>query len=263
MYAFHYERPSSLEEAVKLVSNGGQALAGGQTMLAAMKQRLMQPEKLVDLSHLKELQGVCLDGNQLIIGAMTTHQHVESNAEVQKHIPALAQLAGGIGDRQVRAMGTIGGSVANNDPAACYPSAVLALEATIHTNQRSIKAADFFQGMYATALQSGELIKAISFPIPQKAAYAKFKQPASRFALVGVFVALTTGGARVAITGAANGVFRHSGLEEALSQSFTPESIKSVSVEATDLNSDLHASAAYRANLIKVQTQRAVQQANG
>jgi aerobic carbon-monoxide dehydrogenase medium subunit len=263
MYAFHYERPNSLDEAVKLVSNGGQALAGGQTMLAAMKQRLMQPEKLIDLSHLKELQGVCLDGNQLVIGAMTTHQQVESNAEVKKHIPALAQLAGGIGDRQVRAMGTIGGSVANNDPAACYPSAVLALEATIHTNQRNIKASDFFQGMYATALQSGELIKAISFPIPQKAAYAKFKQPASRFALVGVFVAQTKGGARVAITGASNGVFRHAGLEAALSQSFTPESIQSVSVDAADLNSDLHASSAYRANLIKVQTQRAVQQAIG
>ena len=263
MYAFHYERPNSLDEAAHLISNGGQALAGGQTMLAAMKQRLMQPEKLVDLAHLKELQGVCLDGDQLIIGAMTTHQHVESNPEVLKHIPALAHLAGGIGDRQVRAMGTIGGSVANNDPAACYPSAVLALDANILTHQRLIKASDFFLGMYATALQPGELIKAISFPIPRKAAYAKFKQPASRFALVGVFVALTNAGARVAITGAANGVFRHSGLEEALSQSFSPESIQSVSVDASNLNTDLHASAAYRANLIKVQTQRAVQQAIG
>ena len=263
MYAFNYERPMNIDDAVKLVADGGQALAGGQTMLAAMKQRLMQPEKLVDLSQLKDLQGVCLDGNQLVIGAMTTHQQVETNADVKKHIPALAALAGGIGDRQVRAMGTMGGSVANNDPAACYPSAVLALDATIHTNQRTIAAADFFQGMYATALKTGELIKAISFPIPKKAAYAKFKQPASRFALVGVFVAQTSEGARVAITGAANGVFRHASLEAALNKSFTPESVKSVQIDASGLNSDLHASAAYRANLIKVQTQRAVQQAIG
>jgi carbon-monoxide dehydrogenase medium subunit len=188
---------------------------------------------------------------------------VETHADVKAHIPALAALAGGIGDRQVRAMGTIGGSVANNDPAACYPSAVLALDAIIHTNQRTIKAADFFQGMYATALNSGELITAIAFPIPKRAAYAKFKQAASRFALVGVFVAETAHGARVAITGASNGVFRHSGLEAALNQSFTPGAVQNVSIDAGPLNSDLHASAAYRANLIKVQTQRAVQQAIG
>jgi carbon-monoxide dehydrogenase medium subunit len=188
---------------------------------------------------------------------------VETNADVKTLIPALAALAGGIGDRQVRAMGTIGGSVANNDPAACYPSAVLALDATIHTNQRTIKAADFFLGMYATALKPGELITAIAFPIPKKAAYAKFKQPASRFALVGVFVAETSQGARVAVTGASNGVFRHAGLEAALSQSFTPAAVQNFSIDAEPLNSDLHASAAYRANLIKVQTQRAVQQANG
>ena len=263
MYAFTYDRPSALNDAVKLITEGGQALAGGQTMLAAMKQRLMQPEKLVDLSQLKELQGVRVEGSCVVIGAMTTHQQVESNADVKKHIPSLASLAGGIGDRQVRAMGTIGGSVANNDPAACYPSAVLELDATIQTNQRNIPAADFFQGMYATALKPGELIKAISFPIPKKAAYAKFKQPASRFALVGVFVAQTAGGARVAVTGAANGVFRHAGLEEALNKSFASDPIKAVNIDASQLNSDLHASAAYRANLIKVQTQRAVQQAIG
>jgi carbon-monoxide dehydrogenase medium subunit len=191
MYAFTYERPATLDEASKQVANGSQALAGGQTMLAAMKQRLMQPEKLVDLSQIKALQGIKKDGNTLVIGAMCTHQTVENNADVKAHIPALADLAGGIGDRQVRAMGTIGGSVANNDPAACYPSAVLALDAIIHTNQRTIKAADFFQGMYATALNSGELITAIAFPLPKRAAYAKFKQAASRFALVGVFVAET------------------------------------------------------------------------
>ena len=152
MYAFTYERPATLDEASKQIANGSQALAGGQTMLAAMKQRLMQPEKLVDLSQIKALQGIKKDGNTLVIAAMCTHQTVETNADVKAHIPALAALAGGIGDRQVRAMGTIGGSVANNDPAACYPSAVLALDAIIHTNQRTIKAADFFQGMYATAL---------------------------------------------------------------------------------------------------------------
>jgi carbon-monoxide dehydrogenase medium subunit len=263
MYAFTYERPATLQEASQQVANGAQALAGGQTMLAAMKQRLMQPEKLVDLSQIKDLKGIKKDGNALVIGAMCTHQTVETNADVKTHIPAIAALAGGIGDRQVRAMGTIGGSVANNDPAACYPSAVLALDATIHTNQRSIKAADFFLGMYATALKPGELITAIAFPIPKKAAYAKFKQPASRFALVGVFVAETSQGARVAVTGASNGVFRHAGLEAALSQSFTPAAVQNISIDAEPLNSDLHASAAYRANLIKVQTQRAVQQANG
>ena len=263
MYAFTYERPATLEEASQQVTNGAQALAGGQTMLAAMKQRLMQPEKLVDLSQIKGLQDIKKEGNTLVIGAMCTHQTVETHADVKAHIPAIAALAGGIGDRQVRAMGTIGGSVANNDPAACYPSAVLALDAIIHTNQRTIKAADFFQGMYATALKTGELITAIAFPIPKKAAYAKFKQPASRFALVGVFVAETSQGARVAVTGASNGVFRHAGLEAALSQSFTPAAVQNISIDAAPLNSDLHASASYRANLIKVQTQRAVQQANG
>ena len=168
-----------------------------------------------------------------------------------------------IGDKQIRTLGTLGGSVANNDPAACYPSAVLALGATVHTDKRTIAADDFFQGLYTTALEAGELITAISFPIPQKAAYAKFRQPASRFALVGVFVAQTAAGARVAITGAGNGVFRHAGLEAALSASFTPEAATQVAIDASELNADLHASAAYRAHLITVQTQRAVKQANG
>ena len=194
---------------------------------------------------------------------MTKHETVADSAEVQQLIPALATLAANIGDRQVRAMGTMGGSVANNDPAACYPSAVLALGATIETNQRTIAADDFFQGMYTTALEPGELITAIHFPVPQKAAYAKFRQPASRFALVGVFVAQTAQGVRVAITGAGNGVFRHAGLEAALSKSFTPEAVEGVAIDANELNADLHASAAFRAQLIKVQTQKAVQQANG
>lgn len=263
MYAFNYERPATLAAAQSLLAAGGNALAGGQTMIAAMKQRLQQPETVVDLGAISTLSGIRKEGNAIVIGAMTRHQDVADNAEVRQHIPALAALADGIGDKQIRTMGTLGGSVANNDPAACYPSAVLALGATVHTDQRTIAADDFFQGLYSTALKAGELITAISFPIPQKAAYAKFRQPASRFALVGVFVAQSAGGARVAVTGAGNGVFRHAGLEAALNTSFTPEAVAKVAIDASELNADLHASAAYRANLITVQTQRAVKQANG
>jgi carbon-monoxide dehydrogenase medium subunit len=263
MYAFNYERPTALADAQKAAQAGGQVLAGGQTMIAAMKQRLQQPETLIDLAAISGLAGIKKDGNNIVIGAMTRHQDVADNADVQHHIPGLASLANNIGDKQVRAMGTIGGSVANNDPAACYPSALLALGATIQTDKRTIKADDFFLGMYATALDAGEIITSVSFPIPSKSAYAKFNQPASRFALVGVFVAQTAGGARVAITGAGNGVFRHAGMEAALTNSFTPEAVTGVAVDSTDLNADLHASKAYRAHLITVQTQRAVKQANG
>lgn len=263
MYAFAYERPAALTDVLAKIASGGQALAGGQTLIAALKQRLAQPESLIDLAGVTELSGIRQDGNTLVIGAMTKHETVADSAEVRQLIPALAALAGNIGDRQVRAMGTLGGSVANNDPAACYPSAVLALGATVQTNQRQIAADDFFQGMYTTALEPGELITAIHFPVPLKAAYAKFRQPASRFALVGVFLAQTSQGVRVAITGAGNGVFRHAGLEAALSQSFTPEAVEGVAIDAGELNGDLHASAAFRAQLIKVQTQKAVQQANG
>ena len=263
MYAFQYERPANLADALKAVASGGQALAGGQTLIAALKQRLQQPEKLVDLGQVADLKGICMEGNHVVIGAMTRHQDVANNADVRKHIPALAALADGIGDRQVRAMGTLGGSVANNDPAACYPSAVLALGATIHTNRRKIAADDFFQGLYATALEPGELIQSIAFPTPKRAAYAKFKQAASRFALVGVFVADTGSGVRVAVTGAGNGVFRHAGLEAALSKRFSAQAVDAVTVDASNLNSDIHASAEYRAHLIKVQTQRAVAQALG
>jgi carbon-monoxide dehydrogenase medium subunit len=219
---------------------------------------------LVDLAGIKELTGICRDGNALVIGAMTRHAEVAGNAEVKSLIPALADLANHIGDRQVRAMGTLGGSVANNDPAACYPSAVLALGATVHTNSRKIAADDFFKGMFATALAEGELITAISFPLPQRAAYMKFKQPASRFAMVGVFVAQFASGVRVAVTGASsNGVFRHAGLEKALSASFTPQAAAAVKIDAAGLNEDIHGTAAYRANLISVQTQRAVTKALG
>jgi carbon-monoxide dehydrogenase medium subunit len=263
MYAFAYERPASLADVLAKIASGGQALAGGQTLIAALKQRLAQPESLIDLAGVTDLSGIKREGNNLVIGAMTKHETVADSAEVQQLIPALAVLAGNIGDRQVRAMGTMGGSVANNDPAACYPSAVLAMGATVETNQRKVAADDFFQGMYTTALEPGELITAIHFPVPLKAAYAKFRQPASRYALVGVFVAQTSQGVRVAITGAGNGVFRHAGLEAALSNSFTAEAVEGVAIDARELNGDLHASAAFRAQLIKVQTQRAVQQANG
>jgi len=263
MYAFDYERPASMADALAKISAGGQALAGGQTLIASLKQRLAQPSSLIDLAGVAELSGIKKDGNTLVIGAMTRHETVADSADVKALIPALAALAGGIGDRQVRAMGTMGGSVANNDPAACYPSAVLGLGATVQTNRRTIAADDFFQGMYTTALEEGELITAIHFPAAQKAAYAKFRQPASRFALVGVFVAQTASGVRVAITGAGNGVFRHAGLEAALTKSFTPEAVEGVAIDAGELNGDLHASPAFRAQLVKVQTQKAVKQANG
>jgi carbon-monoxide dehydrogenase medium subunit len=264
MYAFTFERPSSLADATRASAAGGaKVLAGGQTLLASMKLRLAQPETLVDLGGIAELAGVRRDGNALVIGAMTRHADVASNADVKSAIPALADLAGGIGDRQVRAMGTIGGSLANNDPAACYPAGVLALNATIQTTQRKIAADDFFQGIFATALKDGELITGVSFPVPKKAAYLKFKQPASRFALIGVFVAQTDGGVRVAVTGGGSGVFRHAGLEQALTKSFTPQAAAAVKIDASDLSGDLHASAAYRANLISVLTQRAVAKALG
>lgn len=263
MYAFTLERPTSTSDASRLVAGGAKPLAGGQTLLASMKLRLSSPDQLADLSGIKELAGIKRDGNAFVIGAMTRHADVAINAELKAALPALADLAANIGDRQVRAMGTLGGSVANNDPSACYPSAVLALGATIHTTERKIAADDFFLGMFATALNEGELITAISFPIPKRAAYMKFKQQASRFAMVGVFVAQFDAGVRVAVTGASNGVFRHKGLEDALSKSFTPEAAASVRIDATDLNSDIHATAAYRANLISVQTQRGVARALG
>lgn len=263
MYQFEFKRADSLEQAAQLLNAGGQLLAGGQTLLASMKQRLAQPETLVDLGGIASLQGICEENGAIVIGAMTKHQAVATNPIVKAKIPALARLAGGIGDKQVRAMGTIGGSLANNDPAACYPSAVLALGATIKTNKREIAADDYFQGLYATALEPDELIVSVSFPVPRAAGYAKFRQPASRYALVGVFAAQTQHGVRIAITGAGNGVFRHEGLEQALNTSFTPDAVSAVPIDDTDLSGDLHASPAYRANLITIQTQRAVAQALG
>ena len=263
MYAFTLERPSTIADAAKLAAAGAKALAGGQTLLASMKLRLSDPGQLVDLANIKELAGIRREGNAFVIGAMTRHADVAANAELKAALPVLADLAAHIGDRQVRAMGTLGGSVANNDPAADYPAAVLGLGATVVTTQRKIAADDFFTGMFSTALNDGELITAISFPVPKRAAYMKFVQPASRFALTGVFVAQGDAGVRVAVTGAGNGVFRHKGLEDALNKSFTVQAAAAVRIDAADLNADIHATAAYRANLISVQTQRAVAKALG
>jgi len=261
MYAFTFERPSTTADAAKLAASGAKFLAGGQTLLASMKLRLSNPATLADLGGIKELAGIRKDGNNLVIGAMARHADVAESDVVKAAIPALAELAGHIGDKQVRAMGTLGGSVANNDPSACYPAALLGLGATVQTTQRQIAADDFFQGMFTTALAEDELITAVSFPLPKRAAYMKFRQPASRFALIGVFVAQTDGGVRVAVTGGGNGVFRHKALEDALNKSFTPAAAAAVKIDASSLGSDIHASAAYRANLISVMTQRAVAKA--
>jgi len=263
MYAFNFERPSTVADAAAMAAAGGTLLGGGQSLLASMKLRLSNPDKLIDLGAIRELAGIRKEGNALVIGAMTRHADVAASADVKAAIPALAHLARHIGDRQVRAMGTLGGSIANNDPVADYPAAVLALAATVQTTKRKIGADDFFTGLFSTALQQGELITSVSFPIPKRAAYVKFRQAASRFALVGVFVAQADSGVRVAVTGGGNGVFRHQGLEAALGKNFTSAAAAGVSIDASNLSTDLHGSAAYRANLISVLTQRAVAQALG
>ena len=257
MHAFDYHRPGSAKEAVSLAKGEARYLAGGQSLVQAMKLRLSSPSDLIDLSSLKELTGIKVSGNAVEIGAMTRHADVAGSAEVKKAIPALASLAGQIGDRQVRHMGTLGGSLANNDPAADYPAAALGLGATITTNKRKIEADKFFKGLYETALEDGELITSVSFPIPKRAAYMKFKNPASRFALVGVFVAYMGGSARVAVTGAGPCAFRQGEMEKALAAKFAPESVANVKVSPNGLNSDLHASPEYRAHLITVMARRA------
>ena len=262
MYNFDYQRPGDRAAAAAAAeSSDARYLAGGQTLIQAMKLRLSSSERLVDLGGIADLKGIKVDGSSVTIGATTTHATVARSAEVQKAIPALAELAGGIGDQMVRNVGTIGGSIANADPAACYPAAVLGLGATINTDRRSIAADSFFTGMYETALQPGELIFSVSFPIPQKAAYIKYKQPASRFALVGVFVSQGAGGVRVAVTGAKSSAFRAGDIEAALKTSFTPAAAKAVKVSAGDMNSDLHGSAAYRAAMVSVMAARAVEKA--
>ena len=261
MHAFEYHRPGSAKDAVSLAKGEAKYLAGGQSLVQAMKLRLSSPSDLIDLGGLKDLAGIKVSGNAVEIGAMTRHADVAHSAEVKKAIPALASLAGQIGDRQVRHMGTMGGSLANNDPAADYPAAVLGLGATITTNKRKIEADKFFKGLYETALEEGELITSVSFPVPKRAAYMKFKNPASRFALVGVFVADMGGSARVAVTGAGPSVFRQGEMEKALAAKFAPEAVASVKVSPNGLNSDLHASPEYRAHLITVMARRAVEAA--
>ncbi|MDE2093534.1 MAG: xanthine dehydrogenase family protein subunit M [Burkholderiales bacterium] len=258
MYAFEYKRPASVADAKAALGGDARYLAGGQSLIQAMKLRLSSSATLVDLSGIKDLQTIRMDGANLVIGAMVTHAAVGASADVKRACPALAELAAGIGDPMVRNMGTIGGSIANADPAACYPAGLVGLGATVHTNQRTIPADSFFTGLYETALQPGELITAVSFPPVQKAAYVKYKQPASRFALVGVFVSQSAGGVRVAVTGAKGSVFRATAIEAALSKSFTPEAAKAVKMPATDINSDMHGTAEYRAAMISVMASRAV-----
>ena len=258
MYTFDYQRPTSVADAKAALSGDARYLAGGQSLIQAMKLRLSSSERLVDLGGLADLKLIKMDGANLVIGAMVTHAAVAMSAEVKKACPALAELAGGIGDPMVRNMGTIGGSIANADPAACYPAGVVGLNATVHTNQRAIPADSFFTGLYETALQPGELITAVSFPPVQKAAYVKYKQPASRFALVGVVVSQGASGVRVAVTGAKGSVFRATAIETALTASFTPAAAKGVKLPTTDINSDMHGTAEYRAAMISVMASRAV-----
>jgi carbon-monoxide dehydrogenase medium subunit len=264
MYSTTYHRPSSVDEAVALFGKGKEAkyLSGGQTLIPVMKQRLAAPSDVIDLARIKELNGVDISSDTVTVKAATPHYDVASSTAVQNAIGALAHLASTIGDPAVRHRGTIGGSLANNDPAADYPSAVLALGATVRTNKRAIAADDFFKGLFATALQDGEIITAVSFPVPAKAGYAKFPHPASRFALTGVFVARTkSGDVRVAATGTSqSGVMRVAAIEAALKANWSASALDNVTIPPNGLMSDIHGSSDYRANLIKVLAQRAVQQ---
>jgi carbon-monoxide dehydrogenase medium subunit len=259
MQAFQYQLPASVADAVKAAADPeAKILAGGQSLLPSMKLGLAAPGALVDLGAIAELRAISVQGDKVTIGAMATHASVAASAEVRKAIPALAALADTIGDRQVRNRGTIGGSLANNDPAACYPAAVLGLGATIQTDRRTIAADDFFTGLYQTALKEGEVITAVSFPVPKRAGWQKFKQPASRFSIVGVFVSQGPGGVRVAVTGAGPCVFRVKELEDKLAANWSPQACEGVKVDPSGLNSDLHGSPEYRAALIPVLAARAV-----
>jgi carbon-monoxide dehydrogenase medium subunit len=266
MYEFKFHRPATVRQAANLLAKNEDAklVAGGHTLIPVMKQRLASPPHLVDLSKVENLAGIEMKGRALAIGAMTTHAEVANSPIVGEAIPALASLAGVIGDPAVRHRGTIGGSLANNDPTADYPAACLALDATIVTNKRRLTAEEFFQGLFTTALESDEIITRVMFPLPKKAAYVKFRNQASRYALVGVFVARRPSDVRVAVTGAGgNGVFRVTAFEEALKKRFSSKAIEGLSVAAEGLNSDIHGSAEYRAHLIGVLARRAVAEAVG
>lgn len=264
MYAFDYHKPTSVRQAASMLAKAEDAkiLAGGHTLIPTMKQRLAAPANLIDLGALDELRGIERKGRSVVIGAMTTHAAVTTSEIVREAIPGLAEMAEVIGDPAVRARGTIGGSIANNDPAADYPAACLALGATITTNKRKIEADDFFTGMFDTALEEGEIITKVSFPVPAKAAYAKFRNPASRYALAGVFVAKRGSEIRVAVTGAgADGVFRWSAAEDALRTRFSAKSLTGMKADTAMMNSDIHADAEYRAHLVGVMARRAVEAA--
>lgn len=260
MYEFHYHRPGTLEEAAARLSEApdGCVLAGGQTLLPSLKQRLASPSDVVDIGSIAELAGVRREDGAIVVGATTPHADVASSPEVREAIPALAALADGIGDPQVRNRGTIGGSIANADPAADYPAAVVGLGATVRTNRREIAADDFFTGLFETALEDGEIVVAVRFPVPQRAGYAKFPNPASRYAIVGVMAAAAADGVRVAVTGAGDRVFRVAAMEAALQAGFDPGAVRGVEVSADGLNEDIHASAEYRAHLVGVMAGRAV-----
>ena len=265
MYEFKYHRPATVRQAANLLTKNEDAklVAGGHTLVPVMKQRLASPPHLVDLSHIEGLDTIELKGRNLVIGAMARHADVANSATVGEAIPALAHLAGLIGDPAVRHRGTIGGSIANNDPTADYPAACLALGATIVTNKRKLKAEEFFLGLFTTALEPDEIITKVSFPLAKKAAYVKFRNQASRYALVGVFVARSPSDVRVAVTGAGgNGVFRVTAFEEALQKRFSPKVLEGIHVSPEGLNSDIHGSAEYRAHLIGVLARRAVDAAN-
>jgi carbon-monoxide dehydrogenase medium subunit len=265
MYDFEYHKPKSLDDAAATLSRHEdfKLLAGGMSLLPVLKLRLARYSGLVDLGALEQLKGIRREGDAIVIGAMTPHADVAASAEVARAIPALAALAGGIGDPLVRNRGTLGGSIANADPAADYPAGVVGLGATVVTDRRSIAADEFFLGLFETALQPGEIITEVRFPIPEAAVYYKLPQPASRFALVGVFVARTAGGVRVAVTGAAPSVFRFEQAEAALSKQFDPAALDDITLGADGLNSDIHASAEYRAHCVVVMVRRAVAKARG
>ena len=263
MYDFAYHKPSSVADAVKLLSADPDArpISGGQTLLPALKHRLNRPTSLVDLSGIAELKGIKREGDKITVGALTRHIEVQNNPDIKAAIPALAYMATVIGDIQVRNRGTMGGSVSNNDPAADYPAAVLALDATVVTDKRRIASDEFFQGMFTTALEPGELLVAIEFPIPEKAGYAKMRNPASRYVMAGVFVAKTKGGVRVVVNGAGPGVFRQTEMEQALSANWSPDAVAGIKQPSEGLNGDIHGSAEYRAHLVTVMAKRAVAEA--
>src|SRR3954462_8943242 len=259
MYEFDYVKAASLDDAAKRLANeDAKLVAGGMTLIPTLKFRLAKPTELVDLGGLGNLKGITEDGNAVVIGAMTRHADVHRSDVAKRVIPSLAAMAGMIGDPAVRNRGTIGGSIANNDPAADYPAAIVALNATVRTNKREIAADQFFTGMFETALQPGEILTAVRFPKVAQANYQKFRNPASRYAIVGVFVAKTPSGVRVAVTGAGPCVFRVPEMEAALGRNFAADAIKDIQIPADDLNSDIHASAEYRAHLVNVMARRAV-----